>query len=97
MEKSFNRIAKLRLATLALGAVAVPVHATAAPASLSLAQASNTEQVMALPVCSKSVTTNCRKAGSNGTWIVIGLVALGAVVGLAATAGSKTPPPPVSP
>jgi len=97
MEKSVNRIAKLRLAAFALGAVALPVHATAAPASLSLAQVTNTEQVMALPVCSKSVTTNCRKAGSNGTWIVIGLVAVGAVVGLAASGGSKTPPPPISP
>lgn len=97
MEKSFNRIAKLRFAAFALGAVALPVHATAAPASLSLAQVSNTEEVMALPVCSKSVTTNCRKAGPNGTWIVIGLVAIGAVVALAASSGSKTPPLPVSP
>lgn len=85
-------------AALALGALALPMQAAAAPASLSLAQAASNEQVMRLPVCSSSVTTNCRKRGLNGVWLVLGLVAVGGLVAAAAGGGGGgKAPQPVSP
>lgn len=90
---SFRRI----LRNLGLGVwLCLPLEVLAAPAPLSLAQAVSSEQLMKLPVCSKSVLSNCRKQNQNGIWIAVGvLVVAGAIV--AASSGGSGSNPPVSP
>ena len=99
MKNIVSRSPALCSSLLVLGALCLPVQAAAATASLSLAQAASNEQVMRLPVCSDSVTTGCRKRGSNAIWIVVGIAAVAGLVGAAAGGGggSAPPPPPVSP
>jgi hypothetical protein len=104
MRIRLSRSPALCSALLVVGALGLPVQAVAANASLSLAQAASNEQVMRLPVCSDSLTTNCRKRGSNGIWIVLGLAAVAGIAAAAAAGGGSgsappppPPPPPVSP
>lgn len=80
----------------AITALALPAQAASPRASLSLAQAASNERVMKLPVCSETVSSNCRKAGPNATWIVVGLAAAGLIIA-SVTSANDQPPKPVSP
>jgi hypothetical protein len=95
MKKSSYRSMRIQALAIAAGVFIAPVQVAAAPASasLSLVQAASNERIMRIPVCSKSVTSNCRMAGPNATWIVVGLAAAGLIVAAIASADNK----PVSP
>jgi hypothetical protein len=90
-----------KVASLVIAAVCLPAPAMADPASLSLLQGLSSEQIARIPVCSANVKTNCRKAGLNGTWILVGLAAVGGLVAMAAGGAGQgkapTPPAPPSP
>lgn len=67
-----------------------PSAAVQAQANPSLSVASQS----ALPACSKTVTSNCRKRNKNGTWLIVGAgIAAAAVVAVAAGGKSKAGSP----
>ncbi len=79
--------------TMALAAATcLPLQAAAAPVSLSLAQASANTDVMSLPVCSDTVTSNCRRLGSNMTWIIVPLVLAGGILAAVGSSGKPASP-----
>lgn len=77
---------------LALSAITAPVHASAPSASmLSLAQASGAVNVAKLPICTDKLSSGCRKKSANGTWIIVGVIALAGALAAAGGSGSVSP------
>lgn len=86
-----NVFAKV-LVCAALVAVPATSNASVASQKLALSQAAANVDVSQLPVCSKSVKTNCKKRGDKKAWIAVG-AGLAAVVGVALASGSDSVSP----
>lgn len=77
------RLLKICAAGAAVLSLASVGHAAPPAKLLSLSQAASQSALDKIPVCSESVTTNCKKRRSNGAWIIVGSAAIIAAVALA--------------